>query len=79
MKSIWLRPIVNPKKEIKIAESEVESTLWMEANKYLKEHNIHKEPYMRYWFEDGEQICDFGSWSEYLVIKTEPTVEEEEK
>ena len=51
----------------------------MEANKYLKEHNIHKEPYMRYWFEDGEQICDFGSWSEYLVIKTEPTVEEEEK
>ena len=38
-------------------------------NNYLEFNNYQKPRYFRYWLEDEYTKCDFGSWSEFFLIK----------
>lgn len=70
-KKVILRGLFNDRKnqeEIFIAEGDTGAELLKVGTQWLKEHGHEVEPYSRYWCENNELFCDYGSWGSYLVV-----------
>ena len=57
--------------ETLIGEFASETDMNKEMLAWFKSHNIHSR-YQRSWIgEDGRQVVDYGSWSNFLIIDRE--------
>lgn len=54
-----------------IGSAASESEAFKIGLQYLDQHGIPRDPFYRHWTENNTIYCDFGSWSQYLIIRTE--------
>ena len=42
-----------------------------DAFEYLELSGENRAPYLRCWIEDTDLVVDYGSWSQYIVLRFE--------
>jgi hypothetical protein len=42
-----------------------------DAFEYLESISESREPYARCWIEDVDLVVDYGSWSQYVILRFE--------